>query len=775
MSIMRAVKNKFVCVHGHFYQPPRENPWTGEVDPEDSAVPYRDWNERIAEECYGPNARCPIPDDEGRIVDMADNYRRMSFNFGPTLLSWLERRRPALYAEIIQADAESVKERGFGNAIAQPYIHAILPLQTLRDKRTLVRWGIDDFTQRFRRRPEGMWLPETGVDDETLEVLLDEGIGFTILDPRQAARVRTIGEDAWKDAAEKTLIPTRPYRWRSRERPGKELAIFFLHRGLHESVIDGTAFDKPDNLLKKIAARFHPDDSTQLVNVATDGEFFGHHHRAGAAVLGRTLVGAEQAGLTVTNYAAYLSRFPPPQEVEISPRTAWSCEHGLGRWTEDCGCRSSHLPKWRQEWRGPLRAAFDSLAAEIDSVYEKRAGDYFIDYWRARDRYARRLFSQEPSRFLAAEARKPLSASEKADALALLELQRHRLAMFTSCGWFFDDVSGIEAVQCLKFAGRAVELAKRFGEDLEPSFLENLAQAPSNVKKLKDGAAAYRKLAAPNAADGRRAAAHFALLDHIGAPPAATPRFSAKLSAQGKASKPGRAERDRFFSWQRISVKDSDTQEIFEATAVVWRLDRLDFSCRVGAPDVDAAALEKAFHEVSDDDFTRALDDAFGASSFGLDALFAEERRQALRLLTPSPLLPRERRDFLRRWGEAIFAMGHDFSGDDKLLALLEVAKELKLQPDQLPWIERAREALYERLETMIAGAPLGFMARALVWAEVFERERIGVSLWRLQDFFWRWRAALAARDALPGEREAAAALGEKLNFSERTTWSPSA
>lgn len=760
----KAMKNKFLCVHGHFYQPPRENPWTGEVEPEESAHPYRDWNARIFEECYGPNARAPVVDDAGRVEAMADNYRRISFNFGATLLSWLERRRPAFYLAVLQADAESARERGFGNALAQPYIHAILPLQSLRDKRTLVRWGIEDFRLRYGRRPDGMWLPETGVDEETLEVLIDEGVRFTILSPNQAARVRTIGEEPWKEVRRDTLLPTRPYRWNSRQSPGESIALFFFHEGLHKFIVSGEAFEKPDNLIRKILARYHPDDSHQLVNVAVDGEFFGHHHRPGAALLGETLRAADGAGLTVTNYAAYLAQFPPPQEVEIKPKTAWSCEHGLGRWTEDCGCRSAHLPSWKQAWRGPLRAALDGLAASVDALYESKAGDVFVDYWRARDRYARRLFAGDPTRFLAAETRRPLSPEERCDALALLELQRQRLAMFTSCGWFFDDVSGLEACVSLKSAARAVELARRFGAELEPALLEALAKAPSNLDAFKDGAGAYEKLVKPLAIELTRACAHFALLDHLGAPAEPTPRFSVELLEGETLARAGLAGRDRALTLRRVKVVDRETLEQLDVRCAVLRRDRLDVSCRVtaAAPDVDG--IKALFASgCSDDELVSALDAAYGSGHFGLEALFSEDRRQALRLLTPSPIQTRQRREFLERWRKAVHARA-----DDEILELLSGCRALKLSPDQLPWIERVRETLHERLEALLPGADGAKLAAAARWIEAFEACGLHASVWRLQELFWRWRAALASREALPGEREAAAALGEKLDFAER-------
>ena len=759
-----SAKNKHLCIHGHFYQPPRENPWTGAVDPEESARPHRDWNSRIAQECYGPNASAPLLGEDGLIAAMADNYEKISFNFGATLLSWLEREQPAIYKRILAADAASVKARGFGNAVAQPYFHDILPLQSAADKRTLLRWGLSDFERRFGRKAEGVWLPETGVDEDTLEALLDFGARFTILAPSQAARVRAIGAPDWRDVEAATLQPTRPYRWSSKRRPGKHLALFFFHQGLHEAVVGGEAFAAPDALFKKIWGRTRPDDSVELVNLATDGEFFGHHHRKGAAALTRTLMLAEDAGLSVVNPAQFLAMFPPPEEVEIRPDTAWSCEHGLGRWTTDCGCRSPHLKEWSQAWRGPLREALNWLSDELLRLYETKAGDYLVDYKRARELYDGR----EPERFAEEEGFGAKTPERRTRALQLVELQRQRLAAFTSCGWFFDDISGIETVQCLSHAARALELAERLGMPLTEEFERRLARAPSNVKAFGDGAGVYRKLVLPRRVGFERMAAHWAILDHLRRDLAvAPPDWRVTAGQPARAVKREESGRLRVLSAQRLELTRRSTLETRAVTVVVHQRDRLDFAARVGPADLDASSLFAAFEREDDETFEKTLNAALGASFFGLDALLPEDRAEALRWITPDPSLGApKRRDFLDRWVAAMAELRAG-AGGERCLDLLDEAKALKLPADRLPWVSAARARLLGQLESLLGGADEAALSRAGRWLEAFESAGLHVDVWQLQDLFWRWRAALNERGASPAERRLAAAFGEKLGFAD--------
>jgi alpha-amylase/alpha-mannosidase (GH57 family) len=457
---------RFLCIHGHFYQPPRENPWTGKVEREASAAPFHDWNERIAAECYGPNA---------------DNYSRISFNFGPTLLSWLESSVPQVYRAILRADRES-RDRfsGHGSAMAQGYGHMILPLARPRDKRTQVLWGIRDFEHRFGRLPEGMWLPETAVDLETLEVLTASGIRFTILSPHQADAWREIGQERWEDAG--GIDTRRPYEVRLPS--GGRIGLFFYDGLASHKVAFGGLAEGADTLARILRERFADGDAPQIVSVATDGETYGHHYGGGERVLSELLSRFEQGSdIRLTNYSEYLADHPPRHEVRIRERTSWSCAHGVDRWKEECGCSTGGNPGWRQSWRPALRQALESLRDALDAIYEEHGRELFRDPWAARDASIELVLSggAGTEEFLGRLAARRLEAGETSRALALFEMQRCGMAMFTSCGWFFDDPSGLETRQVLRYAARAIEIAEGLsGERLEESFLGRLEAAPSN-------------------------------------------------------------------------------------------------------------------------------------------------------------------------------------------------------------------------------------------------------------------------------------------------------
>lgn len=475
---------KFLTVHGHFYQPPRENPWLEEVEAEEGAAPYHDWNERITAECYTPNG---------------DNLRKISFNFGPTLLSWLKRHAPETYARILEADRLSRSERGgHGNAIAQAYNHVIMPLATRRDKVTQIRWGIEDFRHRFGRDPEGLWLPETAVDRETLDILAESGLRFTILAPWQARRVRQLAGGKWKDVTSGRINPSQAYRFVAAG--GQSLALFFYAAPISRAIAFEGALADGETLRARLMAGFS-SERTEFVNVATDGESYGHHRRGGDRALAGALEKIEGGGEAIlTNYGALLAVHPPTHEVEIVERTSWSCSHGVERWRGDCGCRVGH-PEWHQRWRAPLRETLDWLRDELDLFYEMRLGKLLTDPWAARDDYIHLLLDRSGAsraEFFRRHQRGPLEAFHEAEALTLLELQRHRLFMFTSCGWFFDDISGHEAVLVLKHAARAMQLARSLGfSGLEEELIRRLAAAPSNISECGDGAQVYRRLVLP--------------------------------------------------------------------------------------------------------------------------------------------------------------------------------------------------------------------------------------------------------------------------------------
>jgi alpha-amylase/alpha-mannosidase (GH57 family) len=488
---------RFVCIHGHFYQPPRENPWTGRIDPQPAAAPYHDWNERITAECYAPNGLAGTAEEGDKLVTLPPNYSRISFNFGPTLLSWLEENTPAVYASILAADRHSRRRfSGHGSALAQAYNHMILPLASRRDKVTQVVWGIRDFEHRFHRSPEGMWLPETAVDLETLEVLATDGIRFTILSPQQALRWRAHGEAAWTESEAGGIDTHRAYEVQLPS--GGRIAVFFYNGSASHAVAFGELALGAENLARRLLSGFTDSSSPQLAHIATDGETYGHHHPGGDRVLAQALQAIEQSGIArLTNYGEWLARHPPEHEVEIRENTAWSCAHGLGRWSEDCGCRSGVEREWNQAWRAPLRAALDWLRERLDGVFSERGGALFFDPWATRNAYVSALLDPDPrvlSEVLAWQARRPLDAEEGGLARRLLEMERYAMFMFTSCGWFFDDPSGLESTQILRYAARAIELAADLTpEPLEPPFLERLELAASNDRQARDARRIYER------------------------------------------------------------------------------------------------------------------------------------------------------------------------------------------------------------------------------------------------------------------------------------------
>lgn len=509
-------QHRYICIHGHFYQPPRENPWVETVGVEESARPYRNWNERITAECYAPNAAAPILDEGGQVAKRINNYARISFNVGPTLFAWMEQEAPETYRAILDADRESRKRySGHGSAMAQAYNHMILPLANRRDKRTQVLWGMRDFEHRFGRAPEGMWLPETAVDLETLDVLAEAGIRFTILAPHQARRVRRTGENRWREFPSAAMDTRGPYLQKLPS--GRSIAVFFYDAAISNAIAFDGLLRSGEALVQRLLSAFGPPEAgPQLVHVATDGETYGHHHRFGEMALAYALDRIESGGeARLTNYGEFLERHPPADQVEIRERTSWSCVHGVERWRSDCGCRTGGEPGWTQAWRAPLRHALDWLRDTLAPRYELEAARLLRDPWAARDDYIAVMLDrsrQSVQAFFARHAVRSLSHVEKVRALQLLELQRHALLMYTSCGWFFSDLARIETLQILEYAARAVELAEQlFGPGIESRFLERLARARSNRRELGNGRRIYREMVMPLAVGFDRVAGHYAL------------------------------------------------------------------------------------------------------------------------------------------------------------------------------------------------------------------------------------------------------------------------
>ena len=507
---------KYVCIHGHFYQPPRENPWLEAIEIQDTAHPYHDWNKKITAECYATNARSRILDEQNRILQIVNNYGKMSFNFGPTLLSWMEKEAKDVYQAILLADRES-QERfsGHGSAMAQAYSHMILPLADSRGKRTQVIWGIRDFEHRFQRSPEGMWLPETAVDLESLDIMAAQGIRFAILAPHQAGRVRPLGGDGWQEIIRENIDTTMPYRLALPS--GRQISIFFYNGPVSRAVAFERLLSNGEMFAHRLMGGFiEGEDRPQLVHIASDGESYGHHHRFGDMALAYALRYIESnSQARLTNYSEFLAHHPPDHEVEILENTSWSCAHGIERWRKDCGCNTGANPGWRQAWRKPLREALDRLRDELARIYEERAGALIGDPWQARDDYIEAILNRSREKmegFIKAHEVRELSEEERIDALRLLEMQRHAMLMFTSCGWFFDDLSGIETIQVLQYAARAIQLAREItGEELDAPFLDRLEEAKSNSPDYGDGRRIYEEHVMPAMADLRKVGAHYAM------------------------------------------------------------------------------------------------------------------------------------------------------------------------------------------------------------------------------------------------------------------------
>ena len=470
-----------LCIHGHFYQPPRENPWLNEIEEQVSAAPYHDWNERINAECYRTNAFARILNREHRIHKIVNNYEFISFNFGPTLLSWIEEFDPETYQAILDADRRSLDRLGHGNAIAQVYNHLIMPLANERDKHTQVIWGIRDFENRFGRKPEGMWLAETAVDTASLEILATHGIQFTILAPRQAKAFRKIGDKEWT-LCENDNINTRQ-AYLCKLPSGKTISLFFYDGDLSQAVAFEGLLHDGKNFAKRLTNNFK-DKKAELIHIATDGESYGHHHRNGEMALADCLSYIQKNDLAkLTNYATYLKENLPEFEIQIHENSAWSCYHGVERWRADCGCKTGGQPEWSQSWRKDLRELLDWLRDELAVIFEKEANKWVKSPWETRNKA-----KLNAENIIAFDDFPPLDK--------LLEMQRNALLMFTSCAWFFDEISGIETTQVLQYAKRAMEIAEELtGKDFHPIFLQKLENALSNVKE--NGATAYKEKVLP--------------------------------------------------------------------------------------------------------------------------------------------------------------------------------------------------------------------------------------------------------------------------------------
>jgi alpha-amylase/alpha-mannosidase (GH57 family) len=804
---VKEMTDRFVCIHGHFYQPPRENPWLEDVEVEDSAAPYHDWNERITAECYAPNAGSRILDADERIAELVNNYEKISFNFGPTLLSWLERHRPNVYQQILDADRVSLESHhGHGNAIAQCYNHAIMPLASERDKLTQVRWGIADFRFRFGREPEGMWLAETAVDLATLQVLADHGIKFTILAPGQAQAVRAPEAD-WQDVSGSRVDGTRTYRCRLKN--GRHIDLFFYDGPASHDISFENLLRSGDRFADRLTSGFDDRrEHRQLMHVATDGETFGHHFKFGDMALAYAISKIERDGhARITNYGEYLALHPPEYEVRIRENTSWSCAHGIERWRSDCGCNSG-TPQ-HQRWRAPLRRALDSLRSKLDLVFEREASAFLKEPWSAFDDYIGVVLSrsfENREAFLSSHARIALPEAERVNTWKLLEMQRHAALMYTSCGWFFDDIANIETVKIIEYAARAIQLAGELsGADFEPRFIADLGDAHGNRADLADGGKVYEALVKPSITDLKKGLGHYGISSIVEEYEPEQRIFSFHFERRDhRIEKLG----GRSLAFGAVDVDSNTTGEVLEGMFVVLHLGGYDFHCSVRKR-LSSAGYEELkeslfgrFDEGSTRDLLQTIDAGFEGDTFALKDLFRDERRKIGRQLLRDALdrsrahyqrIYEESRDVMRllasmkipapdslrlaaeyvltaRLEETVAELTVGETSDVRLgevvAALLREGSMIGCKVD-LSALKHAIERIaHSKLESYRSSGDEARAESALRFLDLADQLEVSLDLWQLQNLFWSLLNE-------PGERtETSRALihelGDKLKFSER-------
>jgi alpha-amylase/alpha-mannosidase (GH57 family) len=803
--------NRYICIHGHFYQPPRENPWLEAVELQDSSYPYHDWNERITAECYAPNSAARILDGEGHIEKIVNNYSEISFNFGPTLLSWLEEKAPETYQAVLAADQLSRKKfSGHGSAIAQVYNHMILPLANARDKETQVLWGIRDFERRFGRRPEGMWLPETAVDLETLAILARHGIRFTILSPDQARRVRSFGKRAWRDISGGRIDPSRPYQLVLGT--GQTIALFFYDGPISRGVAFEGLLRRGESLADRLLGAFVDSrDWPQIIHIATDGETYGHHQSHGDMALAYAIHYIERNGLAeLTNYAEYLAKHPPTHQVQIYENTSWSCVHGIERWRADCGCNSGMHAGWHQRWREPLRQALDWLRDVMAGRFEVRGASLLKDPWAARDEYIDVILDRSPGNvdaFLDRHAARPLSDDDRVRALKLLELQRHAMLMYTSCGWFFDEVSGIETVQVLQYAGRVLQLNRElFEDDLESGFLVKLDRVPSNLPEFASGRAVYEKFVWPAMVNLEKVGVHYAVSSLFEEYGTRTPVYCYEVDREDYRSLSAGKIR---LAVGRARVTSSITRESGQITFGVVHLGDQNINGGVRpfqGNEVYEGSVGRIIETFERSDFAelvREMDRSFGAGVYTLDLLFRDELRKILDLILAATLTEAETTygqmfenhasliRFITRGGIPLarhLQMAAEFTLNAALRRTLEAeildasqirrildeVRKTRVQLD-VATLEYSVRNKVERLADWLREEPTGLdrlkvldQAVALVQMLPFE-----VNLWKAQNAFYRLLQSLYPRfqsEAALGDEfartwlEQFRRLGEKLS-----------
>jgi alpha-amylase/alpha-mannosidase (GH57 family) len=832
--------HRYVCIHGHFYQPPRENPWLETVEVQDSAAPYHDWNDRITAECYAPNGASRITNLENKIIRIVNNYARMSFNFGPTLLSWLAEKAPRAYRMILDADKVSAdRYSGHGSAIAQVYNHVIMPLASRRDALTQIRWGIADFEHRFGRRPEGMWLAETAVSRWVLDLLAAEGITFTILAPHQCARVKRlpradpshtttrtgpavftpIEDPVWLPTPDSTVDPTHPYLVRLDH--GRSIAVFFYDGPTSRAIAFEGLLNSGETFGSRLLTGFHPVSTTatpekaELSHVATDGESYGHHHKYGEMALSYAMHWIEENDhAKLTNYGEFLAMYPPEWEAEVADDTAWSCAHGVERWRSDCGCNGGK-PGWNQQWRGPLRDALDFLRDATAPLAEELAEPLLVDLWAARDAYIQVVLDRSPTsttNFFARHATHVPTPEERVTILELLELERHTQLMYTSCGWFFDEISGIETVQIIAYAGRVLQLAaKLFGERgvaLEEQFLHILARAQSNVPEIGNGADLYRRYVTGIRIGLEQVGAHYAISSIFRNYPEDGELFCFTLHRDSHESfTSGRSK----VALGRAHIRSRITEETEEVCFAVLHLGDQNLSAAVRRYRADDPADVAAFAAFSADiraairranlpDVIRLIDRFFGTLAYSLTSLFSDEQHRILRTILDRTLAEME--DSLRKIYEdhasllrfltesgmaapPALAIAANFALNASLRRAIDAdpfdpieletllaraaADQIALDTPVLSFAcgQRMMRAMVKLESEADAGrSPQSALAAALVIAASIRAMPFDVNLWKAQniwnDLFRRSDATSWSRDASAGFKK----LGESLHIA---------
>lgn len=659
---------KYICIHGHFYQPPRENAWLEQIEVQDSAHPYHDWNERISAECYGPNTASRILDEKGVITNIINNYAKISFNFGPTLLSWMEVNDRETYFAILEADKESQRIfNGHGSAMAQVYNHMILPLANTRDKETQIVWGIRDFEYRFNRKPEGMWLAETAVDVESLELLAKHDIKFTVLAPRQAKAIRKIGKSEWTDVNTGTLDTRRPYLYKLPS--GGSIVLFFYDGDIAQAV----AFNGLLNDGKKFAHRMldsfdEASEEPQLVHIATDGETYGHHHKHGDMALAYCLDYIHRDDrCNLTNYAEFLAKFPPVYEAEIHENSSWSCVHGIERWRNDCGCHSGGKPMWNQRWRAPLRETLDWLRDELITIFENTCSSVLKDPWEAREDYINVILKRNDDtirKFLRDHCKAQV---EQNQVLRLMEVQRNAMLMYTSCGWFFDEISGIETTQIMQYACRAMQLVSQIVRvDLERDFLERLETAPSNVPALQNGALIYEKFVLPSKTNLQRVGMHYAVASLFEEDPESFPVFNYTTHNEIFTKKEA-GQQKLVLGVTKVRSNVTRSEKRFAFAVIYMGQHNLIGNISIDMDSEVFASMQArtvtAFEEGRLGDVIGLMQTYFGPEKYTIWQLFQDEKRKVFDLITESSM--RDLEESLRRIYNRDYPLVNALSNND--------------------------------------------------------------------------------------------------------------